>query len=57
MGLPVEVIRQSGQLHGAVQAMGYSRAIAVDTKANSRYRYSEQLCLIQLAILFVFMNN
>jgi ribonuclease D len=49
MNLPVEVIRQSGQLHTAVQEMGNSRAIVVDTEANSRHRYPEQLCLIQLA--------
>ena len=51
MNLPVEVIRQSGQLHAAVQEMRNSRAIAVDTEANSRHRYPEQFCLIQLATL------
>ncbi len=49
MDLPVEIIRQSGQLYAAVQEMANSRAIAVDTEANSRHRYPEQLCLIQLA--------
>ncbi|MEE8413674.1 MAG: HRDC domain-containing protein [Dehalococcoidales bacterium] len=51
MNLPVEVITQSGQLYAAVQEIGGSKAIAVDTEANSRHRYPEQLCLIQLATL------
>ena len=49
MNLPVEVILQSGQLHTALQEIRNSREIAVDTEANSRHRYPEQLCLIQLA--------
>ena len=49
MNLPVEVIHQSGQLFAAIKEMANSGAIAVDTEANSRHRYPEQLCLIQLA--------
>ncbi len=49
MDFPVEIITQSSQLYAAVQEMGNSRAIAVDTEANSRHRYPEQLCLIQIA--------
>ena len=49
MDSPIVVIRKPGQLYAAVQEMANSRAIAVDTEANSRHRYPEQLCLIQLA--------
>ena len=49
MDIPIVVIRKPGQLYAAVQEMANSRAIAVDTEANSRHRYPEQLCLIQLA--------
>ncbi len=49
MDLPVEIITRSSHLYAAVQEMGNSRAIAVDTEANSRHRYPEQLCLIQIA--------
>ena len=49
MDLPVEVISQSSQLYAAIKEMANLRAIAVDTEANSRHRYPEQLCLIQLA--------
>ena len=51
MDLPVEIISQPDQLSAAVQEMGNSREIAVDTEANSRHRYPEQLCLIQIATL------
>ncbi len=51
MDFPVEIITQSSHLYAAVQEMGDSRAIAVDTEANSRHRYPEQLCLIQIATL------
>ena len=51
MNLPVEVIYQPGRLYTAIQEMANARAIAVDTEANSRYRYPEKLCLIQLATL------
>lgn len=51
MDFPVEIITQSSHLYAAVQEMGDSRAIAVDTEANSRHRYPEQLCLVQIATL------
>lgn len=51
MDLPVEIISQSGQLDAVVQEIVDSRAIALDTESNSRHRYPEQLCLIQIATL------
>lgn len=49
MDLPIEIIIRLKQLNHAVQELGTSRSIAIDTEANSRHRYPEQLCLIQLA--------
>jgi len=51
MGLPVKIITQPKQLNTAVQEIAKSKAIALDIESNSRYRYPEQLCLIQLATL------
>ena len=51
MDLPVDIIREPDQLIKAVQEMGNSEALAVDTEANRRHRYPEQLCLIQIATL------
>jgi len=51
MDLPVEIITRPSHLYAAIQEMGNSRAIAVDTEANSRHRYPEQLCLVQIATL------
>jgi len=48
--LPVEIVSRSAQLDVAVQEMAAgSQAIALDTESNSRHRYPEQLCLIQIA--------
>lgn len=47
--LPVEIITHPAQLDDAVQAMACEPAIALDTESNSRHRYPEQLCLIQIA--------
>ncbi|MFC1909019.1 ribonuclease D [Chloroflexota bacterium] len=49
MDLPIEIVSRLKQLNNAVQELGTSRSIAIDTEANSRHRYPEQLCLIQLA--------
>ena len=51
MALPVEIITQSRQLNTAIQEIRNSKVIAIDTEANSRHRYPEQLCLIQLATI------
>jgi ribonuclease D len=45
----MEIISQPAGLHQAIQEMKESDAIAVDTEGNSRHRYPEQLCLIQIA--------
>ena len=45
----IEIITESAHLSHAVQGMSDSSAIAIDTESNSRHRYPEQLCLIQIA--------
>jgi ribonuclease D len=47
--LPFEVIAEPGRLEPVVRELRGSQAIALDTEANSRHRYPEQLCLVQLA--------
>jgi ribonuclease D len=47
--LPVEIVTHSAQLDNAVEKMGKSLAIALDTESNSLHHYPEQLCLIQIA--------
>jgi ribonuclease D len=49
LSLPYEFIAEPGRLVRTVQELRGSPAIAVDTEANSRNRYPEQLCLIQIA--------
>ncbi len=46
---PFEFITQPAQLDAAARAMAREPAIGVDTESNSRHRYPEQLCLIQIA--------
>ena len=47
--LPVEIVSQPAQLDVAVQGMGSSWDIALDTESNSFDHYPEQICLIQIA--------
>ena len=44
-----EIVSQSTELKAAVLGMEVSTAISLDTESNSRHRYPEQLCLIQIA--------
>ena len=43
-----EIVSQSDQLEAAIQGMDGLSAISLDTESNSRHRYPEQLCLIQI---------
>lgn len=47
--LPVEIVREPGQLSTAARELSGSDAIALDTESNSFHHYPEQLCLIQIA--------
>jgi ribonuclease D len=49
--IPVEIVSQPAQLEAAARAISGARAIALDTESNSRHRYPEQLCLIQIATI------
>lgn len=49
MDLPVEIISHTDRLEAAVKEIEKSGVIALDIESNSRHRYPEQLCLIQLA--------
>jgi ribonuclease D len=51
MEIPVQIITQSGQLDTAVKQISMVKEIAVDVELNSRYRYPEQFCLIQIATI------
>lgn len=50
MDVPVEIISEPGKLGDVVGEIGKSGVIALDIESNSRHRYPEQLCLIQLAV-------
>ena len=47
--LPVEYLTESGQLRTLVKDLSNEAVIAVDSESNSRHRYPERVCLIQLA--------
>lgn len=47
--LPVNIVAHSLDLERAIREIKQSDVIAVDTESNSRHRYPEQLCLIQIA--------
>jgi ribonuclease D len=47
----IKIITQPADLVEAVDEMAASSVIALDTESNSRHRYPEQLCLIQIATL------
>lgn len=47
--LPVKIVTQSPEMERAIEDMRQSDVLAVDTESNSRHRYPEQLCLIQIA--------
>jgi ribonuclease D len=49
MDIPVQIISQPGQLDAAVKQISVVKEIAIDVELNSRHRYPEQFCLIQIA--------
>ncbi|MDV2989710.1 MAG: HRDC domain-containing protein [Dehalogenimonas sp.] len=46
---PAAMITRTPELERATADMRHSDVLAVDTESNSRHRYPEQLCLIQIA--------
>ena len=47
--IPVELLTSSGQVSDLAGLLSEERHIAVDTESNSRHRYPERVCLIQIA--------
>ncbi|MCE2469478.1 MAG: ribonuclease D, partial [Dehalococcoidia bacterium] len=47
--VPYAVVATPGQLADAVLTLTAARRIAVDTESDSRHRYPERVCLVQLA--------
>ena len=47
--IPIELLTTSGQVSDLAHVLLQERWIAVDTESNSRHRYPERVCLIQVA--------
>ncbi len=47
--IPVEFLTSSGQVSDLVVILRQQRCIAIDTESNSRHRYPERICLVQVA--------
>jgi ribonuclease D len=47
--IPVELLTSSDQVSDLARILSQERCIAVDTESNSRHRYPERVCLIQVA--------
>jgi ribonuclease D len=45
----IKYVSQQSQFESVLHDLSHSSTIAIDTEANSRHRYPEQLCLIQVA--------
>ena len=50
LSIPIELLTTSGRVSGLARMLFRERCIAFDTKLNSRHRYPERVCLIQVAI-------
>ena len=47
--IPIEMLSSSGQVADLMHILSQERCIAVDTESNSRHKYPESVCLVQLA--------
>ena len=47
--IPVEIVTTSGQVSDLAGILFQERCIAIDTESNSRHRYPERVCLVQVA--------
>lgn len=47
--IPIELLTTSGQVADLAHTLLQERRIAVDTESNSRHRYPERVCLVQVA--------
>jgi ribonuclease D len=49
VSIPFELLNTSAQVNDLVGVLLQERRIAIDTESNSRHRYPERVCLIQVA--------
>ena len=47
--IPIELLTSSAQVSELARILSRERRIAVDTESNSRHRYPERVCLVQVA--------
>ena len=47
--IPIELLTTSGQVSDLVRVLSQERYIAIDTESNSRHRYPERVCLVQVS--------
>ena len=47
--IPIELLTTSGQVSDLAVNLRQQRRIAIDTESNSRHRYPERVCLVQVA--------
>ena len=47
--IPIELLTTSGQVSDLARILFQERCIAIDTESNSRHRYPERVCLVQVA--------
>ena len=47
--IPVEIVTTSGQVSDLAGILFQERCIGIDTESNSRHRYPERVCLVQVA--------
>ena len=47
--IPIELLTFSGQVSDLAHILLQERCIAIDTESNSRHRYPERVCLVQVA--------
>ena len=47
--IPIELLTTSGQVSDLARILFQERCIALDTESNSRHRYPERVCLVQVA--------
>ena len=47
--IPIELLTTSGKVSDLARTLLQERCIAIDTESNSRHRYPERVCLVQVA--------
>ena len=47
--IPIELLTSSNQVSDLARILFKERSIAIDTESNSRHRYPERVCLVQVA--------